>query len=342
MPNITYTYRSLNVINWPAPGQALPPGLTTCHAAPTNALIGLPSPIVTWWPMLVNAAVITGVYPGPLALNQAEIAWRVNALRTASRTDAAGSLAATPVYTQCDPTEKGVLAYHLGSTLTGMLALAFCAPAAYNFMHLSRFLAVVPPGTVTFANAQRPDYLSQSFPGITFQVWEAKGRRGGAVPGVLRDAFNQTRAVATVNGGAPAGRVAVLAQMMGGRWNLFVTDPGEDTPADLAPGVQDAIFLEYYRPWRQLLEAESTNASEVKYSEATFTTVPFQPADVALGLDQRILVLLDASHGGKMAPGDLSTALQEVLTSGYKNVEGAQFVNPNGLYLKVGDIWKDW
>lgn len=341
MPNVAYTYYSLNAINWPAPGVAVGPGVTSCAFAPTNALPGLGTPQAVPWPALANAALVTGVYPGPLALDQAEQAWRLNALLTAAGTDGMGNLATTAVFALADPTEKGVLAYHMGSTLTGVLAIALgTVPAPWNFMHLSRWLAALP-GTVVFAAPAQPDYLSMSIPGPTIQVWEAKGRTGGAVPGTLRAAFTQTQAIATVGGAPPNGCVAVLGRAAGGQWQLHVTDPGENTFADLSPRAQDSIFVEYYRPWRQLLQAETKRASEVKYADATFTTVPFQPADVAVGLDQRVIALLDDAQSGQMAPGDLSAALQKVLTPGYQNAEGPRFVNPNGLYVEIGDIWKN-
>jgi len=338
MPNINYQYLSLANIAWPAPGAAVAGGVTTCAGAPANILPALGTPIGAAWPVIDLAALLIGVYPGPALIDLTEMQWRLATLRAAAQTTLAGGLGSTPLIGAVDPSEQATLSYHMGSVLTALMGIIVVP--ALNFMHLRRYIAI--GGVVNFVTPQRPDFIS--FGGANIQIWEAKGRVGGAVTLPLRAGFTQTLAVNTVTilgvPIVPASRICCLARRsMAGTWDIHVTDPTVQIPTVGDANFRGKLYAEYYRPFNEVLNL-STSTQAANFANQTFATAPIQGADVTIGIDQRIAKALNDYLRSTISAADLTGIVEPILTTGYTfTQDSTRYVNANGLYITVGDSW---
>lgn len=339
MPNLGYQYHAVGGLGWPGPA---PAGMCG-GGADTNPITLAVNPVVVPAGQIVAAILVQCVFPPPVAAMIAELNWRYAAYRAGAASGPV-NVTTTPVIQNVDPTEKGQLSYAVATMCTAWSA-TFQA-GANLFMPVSRVNAALP-ALLNFVGPLRPDYFSMT-PTPQWQVWESKGRVGGAVPGRLRNAYRQTQALASLNLGGlapvpPDSRVACLARPGApggaGIWSLHTTDPVVLSGQAPDPSTLDALLREFYRPYKDLLASVSSSVT-ADYAGATFLTATLPASDITLGLDQRIVKALQATDPQSAAPGTLSSTILAVVRGGYsKQTDPKQAVTPGGVYAAAGSSW---
>lgn len=331
MPTFQYAY----VAPGPA-GTCGPAGV-----APSVNLPGLPNPMPYTWAALANATLMVGVYP-PGGMPLYEVTWRQSALRAGAYT-AGGVLRGTPLSQRLDATELGGISYHIG------MAMAVYASQQAGFpnpQHLSRFMAS-HPGAVNFGvNPLRPDIIFFNPAGPAVQIWEAKGRRGGGIPGLLAVAMNQANAVVNVTppAGGPAvvpnGRAASVAQFhaASNTWRLHVTDPSGGTSSPpLPPRFRDSFYRSFYRPFVEMVLAPRLSPKRsMIFHKKTYAMARLDPVEMWMGIHRPVLDLL--LHPA-LPPGQLAARIETVLQAGYSTNQPDVFVNSNGIVTVLDKKW---
>lgn len=345
MPNIDYLYRSLANI-----GFAVGAGANLCGGPGglQGVLAGLANPLPATWPQLTNAALVSAILPGPAWLNVREANWRGNAMRTASRM-LGGFLVKTPVQYQADPSDKAALAEAMGMTMSCFLSDQVAGGLPANMIHLSRFV-IMNPGAVVFANALRPDYISQHGGAGPYQIWEAKGsggnwtalggpQTGAASAPVLRAAITQCASVTTVFGVAPNARVGCMAQgRNNNRWRMVVSDPPGDSDSSPDPAHQDATFVTYYAPLIEMIDYLQPDPKRITFGSRTIDIAQLS-SDVFIGIDVGILDAFANYSPDTWPSGKLSDLIREAIGQGYAKDNSSKdelaFLNGNGIYTEL-------
>lgn len=360
MPFINYTFvNPIPIANATGNNCGVGPALGVAPMNNLPGLGGINNRVFYAWPALVNAAVTVGagVPPPPPAMPLYEIAWRRSCLRAGAFTNG-NFLRGSAIMRRLERTERSTVVYHIGSILAGFIANA---AGFINVGHLSRFTQAFP-GAIAFMGALRPDFILMN--GGNFQIWEAKGRVGAAIPGVLNGAMGQANSVVNVTtpaafagmAGAPAfppgpfapapvlapnGRIASVANLIlppGGNncWHVHVTDPSSKGPAMMPPKFQNEYYRKFYAYFQELLyHPMATQKRQIKYDQKSFETSWLPIADIRFGIDKRILDIL---RKPKLASGGLAKSIENVLHNGFNNPKiktNRAFVNNNGIYVEI-------
>jgi len=335
-----------------------------CPAGPGGALAGFPNPISIPFVQLFNAQLRLGAYPAGWALD--EMCWRVLSLAIGITPLAAvpplfppalagfapgvampvpgmaANLPPSPVALAVDSTERGQVAYHVGTAVGGALSeyLPIAGggffPAWFDF-HLTR--AQANGGVFTFqappAPQTRPDVVML---GLTFApgggwnvnnfiVWENKGRTTAVGPGVLAAARLQASrltamttlpAVAAAAAmilaapRAPDNYVASVVDVNGGNFRIRTRDPSgpPSGPIALDPGAAGRFLRGYYAPFVEAIRASSGSVVR-SYGGRRFRMIEL-PKQVCLGVDTEILSALQRSSSTE------ADEIGAVLSRGYQ------------------------
>lgn len=342
MPTLPYSYVH------PQPGW---PGPTTCGVGPAAGLIN-PGPLVGAWAALYNAQLTLGIFaPGWEAWEQM---WRVSSFQLgACEAPGLGGMSPSPVVLSMDATERGQLAYHVGTGSGLAAALGLLNPggagARYFPFHLTR--AQAAGAVFNFGVVQRPDLVLFSFDPLAavlhhFVVWECKGHAANVGQAPLGPALGQSRALLNMTsfvGGAvlpvprvPAAYVASQIDLAGAglSYRLQTTDPPNDGNHSLeaSAGDADGFLRSFYAPYLAVLAVPT--ASSRTYEEIRFRTVEVVP-HVRFGVDQRIV---DALTDGSTRP--LHVRIGEILNQGYSNGSDDRFISTTGLLAELGSGWR--
>ena len=341
MPNLPYFYRTRAAIGMG--------GAATCVGAPSAGLLAAPAVRVPTWPALVNAQLQLGIFPAGWVVE--EMGWRINSLRVASTPlGAAGAMAPSPVLDQVDPTERGQLAYHLGTAAGLEAALSLLAPGAGAFyfpFHLTR--AQQNGATFNFATAQRPDLVIFSLvlppvgvaapPALShFVVWECKGHANNVGVAPLAPALNQSLSLTHLTalpGAAPIPAAVVPAAQVASQidrggaalpFRLQTADPSAEGEwgAELTPEAANCFLRAFYAPY---LEAwENGIAPEIRpYDGRKFNTVMVS-ADTRVGIDAEIFALLSEYSGE-----DLYQQIGSILKAGFRTDRDEEWISATGI-----------
>lgn len=104
---------------------------------------------------------------------------------------------------------------------------------------------------------------------------------------------------------------------------------------------QDGILRQYYYPFWYILKLNKNRARKRRVGGESFTAVARPGSDCLLGIDERILELLEFDQRKRFPDGELFQRMQSVLGEGYDHRAETRstFVNINGVLTEVGRSW---
>ena len=268
-----------------------------------------PKAVAVGWPEIVRHAITVGragwgdVFKhGAYSVNEM---WYRQFLVAANLMEASsGALMRPPAYDDLDPSEKGAVSYFLGLTMAKLFNEQLFR--VRWLQHLDKYKALVPK---LWKGRSRPDLVGAD----SSQNWvavEAKGRTNRADKNLLPNAKKQLQNLKMVAGESPSLRVASALHFDNGFAEVLLADPYEINPdaVDLriAP---DQFIRDYYAGIIDLVHYLPSQEVQIDGTTYLVAHLPDGAAEVAVGLDVRVLRLLDQDIGGREFIGQLIAVL---------------------------------
>lgn len=275
--------------------------------------------LTTTWSELLWAAITIGrpstyhvFRHGPPSFHEA--IFRLSLIRMAIQQDWNGYLRRTDAFSALDPTEKGMVSYFLGMTLTKL----FASRILYTpwLLHLDVFQAHL---SATTLGRSRPDLVGQSVSG-EWHAFESKGRSSAPSSEDKDKAKTQAQRLISVN--------SARCHLHVGSFSFFRRDLLEFYWRDPDPDVESPIKLPHPdQEWQYYFEPSLSLASEI---ESTALDAERALADVKVEVHPALRELLSVGEWsrGQARAGELRTVFQE---------QGYQI---DGIKVVAGDTWR--
>jgi hypothetical protein len=227
-----------------------------------------------------------------------------------------GHLIKSPAYQALDPSEKGSISYYLG--------LIFAKLFAYRLLDTPWLLHFDVYGEEYDAELQgdeKPDLIGLNA-ARNWIVFEAKGRTGGFLSSVLKDAKEQSRAITTIGGVEPFMRVGGMVFFRSDGLHLSVVDPPAKRhrrSVDVKISQAD-FFTRYYSSLNQAFYARPNARREERNGEE-YRMLDLNDLDVTIGV-----------------PAALPLEPHVVVP---EQVGLPRFLGPDGVEITLGAAWTE-
>lgn len=292
------------------------------------------------WDDIVWAAITVGK-ASPLFLlrhgnfSEYEILYRIFMIYANLRERANGRVCRSIAYDALDPSEKGAISYFIGLAMAKLFAGSLLDVGW--LMHLDVYQALVRP-TFRRNTRSRPDLVGQNTLG-QWIVMEGKGRTNLITQVLMRSAKRQTRQIRRISGQIPFLRIAFASYFNQNVLSVEWHDPpdGEDEfPQKKQKPFyhhisENGFFRNYYKPFRTLLKG-NLEAKIVEHDNINFLVTNLEVADVAIGLDTRIIESFEKDDFRSIVREIAQTRI-ELHDSRRSNIFN------DGLFVKTGERW---
>jgi hypothetical protein len=247
------------------------------------------------------------------------------------------SLQRTSYFEHLEPTEKAATSFLLSQAFTHWFAQTYM-----NMLHLIHVyganpvwnpagVGVIKQGALPPPQGAKPDFIG--WDATAFHVFESKGRSNNSLAAPLRIGLGQVSRIASINGSAPATRVAACFAFLPYGVRGSLRDPPEEI-ASLSLKFDERLALR--KAYAIFLE----DGSDDRLRERIDGFACIQLVDgTVYGVDKEILELVRASvrTAGWVKDGSaLITLLQRKKEALNRRADDETSVGPDGVILRLG------
>ncbi|MFC1976405.1 hypothetical protein ACFLXQ_08395 [Chloroflexota bacterium] len=243
----------------------------------------------------------------------------------------------SPAYQHLGPAEKSANSYFLGLTAAKLFAEKLLnTPWLLHVDTYSRHIEAD-------LSWKLPDLVGLDRQ-LAWLVLEVKGRSNWLDQRVVKKAKQQAQTLTRIAGCQPGLQVGFCSYFTGitKTFKVYLVDPpvkdklGNGNNLDLT---LETYLSAYYGLVFDTLTAEyGGESTAVTYRKHTYRVKSIAEADLQLGLDEQIYALLQS--GDKSLSKNMATGLSDV-TSPSDEDEAQTTVGYDGIYVRLGDSWRD-
>jgi hypothetical protein len=243
-----------------------------------------------------------------------EAAYRTTIVWANLMESATGRLTKSPAYEALDPSEKGSISYYLGLIFAKLFAFR-----RLDTPWLLHFDVYGDEHGALLEGNEKPDLIGLNAAG-DWIVYEAKGRTGGFLTSVLDDAKDQAQEITTIGGVEPVLRVGSLVYFRSDGLHLSVADPPSGKRhrrRDVKLSERD-FLVQYYAKLDAAVDVRQNTRREERNGEE-YRILELNDLDVEIGVP-------------------VASRLERRATPAAQ-VDGANFIGPDGVEISLGVAW---